>query len=733
MVSAVFVTDAVIGTLLIMLGLLAVLKDSKAFLNRIFFLLVVSVSFWIMSNLYSNDQSLTQFQNLAANHLTLFFPGLSLLFFTDFISTLAGSVFYKRWQTLFVGFLGFIYILSLTPLVVRGIEMQGSVYAINFGPLAAVYFLALILNIILATVLLAIGIRHSDGPERARLVVIGWSILVTVIINLATNAFVPIVFDSFALTNFGPISTLAIVAGLFYSITKHQLFDMRLVIARSMGYLFSILALGILYGMVTFMLVGHILFPRNDVTFKQQVVVASIAAGITILFQPIKQFFDHLTRAIFYKDGYDSQEFLNRLNRVLVGSLGLTSLLNNASHDITDCLRLNTCFFVINDPKARNNLMVFGQQKPASLSKNIDHILQEASISRENVIVTGMLEGRRPIKALLTSEDIGAVARLEANQDHGVLGYLILGIKKNGSSFTSQDLKLVDIVGQELVIAIQNNLRFEEIEAFNETLQEKVEDATRQLRRSNEKLRKLDQTKDDFISMASHQLRTPLTSVKGYVSMVLDGDVGPISKIQRKLLTQSFVSSQRMVYLISDLLNVSRLKTGNFILEPARTNLAKVVQEEVSQLVDSAKSRNLELTYHKPEQFPVLMLDETKLRQVIMNFVDNAVYYTPSGGHIVVNLVDKPKTIEFTVTDDGIGVPKQDQHHLFSKFFRARNAKRARPDGTGLGLFMAKKVIVAQGGAVILKSQEGRGSTFGFIFAKAPLTPPEPVRKPVKN
>jgi signal transduction histidine kinase len=93
-----------------------------------------------------------------------------------------------------------------------------------------------------------------------------------------------------------------------------------------------------------------------------------------------------------------------------------------------------------------------------------------------------------------------------------------------------------------------------------------------------------------------------------------------------------------------------------------------------------------------------------------------------------VYLVDKPNSIEFTVVDDGMGVPREDQHHLFTKFFRAHNAKRARPDGTGLGLFMAKKVVVAQGGAVIFKSQEGKGSTFGFTFAKSKLLPPEKAK-----
>jgi signal transduction histidine kinase len=254
-------------------------------------------------------------------------------------------------------------------------------------------------------------------------------------------------------------------------------------------------------------------------------------------------------------------------------------------------------------------------------------------------------------------------------------------------------------------------------------LQEKVNEATRNLRKANERLKELDQTKDDFISMASHQLRTPLTSVKGYVSMVLEGDVGKVSQKQRELLDQAFVSSQRMVYLIADLLNVSRLKTGKFIIEAKPTNLADVVEGEINQLIETAKGRNLELTYSKPKQFPTLMLDETKIRQVIMNFADNAIYYTPSGGHIKVALEDKSETVEFTVTDDGIGVPKSEQHHLFGKFYRAGNAKKARPDGTGLGLFMAKKVIVTQGGAIIFKSQEGKGSTFGFSFAKKLLLP----------
>lgn len=200
--------------------------------------------------------------------------------------------------------------------------------------------------------------------------------------------------------------------------------------------------------------------------------------------------------------------------------------------------------------------------------------------------------------------------------------------------------------------------------------------------------------------------------------MVLDGDAGKLNQTQAEMLEQAFSSSQRMVSLITDLLNISRLKTGKFVIEPIPTNLRTVVQGEVAQLVETAKAKNVTITYKKPASFPTLMLDEVKTRQVIMNFIDNAIYYTPPGGHIRVELIDKPSTIELLVVDDGIGVPRSEQHHLFSKFYRATNARKARPDGTGLGLFMAKKVIVAQGGSLIFSSEEGHGSTFGFTFIK---------------
>jgi signal transduction histidine kinase len=336
-------------------------------------------------------------------------------------------------------------------------------------------------------------------------------------------------------------------------------------------------------------------------------------------------------------------------------------------------------------------------------------------------------------KKVLSENNIAIAAKLAGSGETGEQGYLLLGSKQSGNPYNKQDIQVLDIIANELVIAIQNALRFEEIETFNLTLQQKVNDATKQLRQTNEKLKALDETKDEFISMASHQLRTPLTAVKGYVSMVVEGDAGKLNKQQKELLDQAFASSQRMVYLIADLLNVSRLKSGKFVIENKPTQLAEVVESEMQQLTDMANSKQQTLTYEKPDKFPTLMLDETKIRQVIMNFADNALHYTQNGGHIQIYLEDKGDSIEFTVVDDGLGVPKAEQHHLFTKFYRAGNAKKARPDGTGLGLFMAKKVVVAQGGAIIFKSEEGKGSTFGFTFPKAKVLAPAPSKSRVNT
>lgn len=547
-----------------------------------------------------------------------------------------------------------------------------------------------------------------------------------VIFNLILPA-----FGNYKLIWLGPLFTTSFVASIAYGIIRHKMFDIRLVLARSMSYATSLVIIATLYGFLVFGFMQAVLHVHFSVADRIYLSFATAIASLA--FARFRKEFDRATNRVFYRDAYDPQELFDHLNRALVSVVDLERLLKECTELVAESLKAEYCAIGLH---GSNELRLVGTD---NLPKNLPEIYGQhsnAHLAYQSVFAVDYLTpGHATLQSELLRHNIAVLVRLGFNVSNVEedLGFIILGQKKSGNPYNAQDFRVLDTIAKELVIAIQNALRFEEIENFNLTLQERVEVATRKLRRTNDKLRALDESKDDFISMASHQLRTPLTSVKGYLSMLLEEDAGKVNDVQREMLNQAFISSQRMVYLIADLLNVSRLKTGKFVIESGPVNLADVAEQELQQLTDTAASRQLTIQYDKPARFPLLQLDETKIRQVIMNFADNAIYYTPAGGHITVRLQDKPHFVELRIEDNGIGVPKSEQPHLFTKFYRAGNARKARPDGTGLGLFMAKKVVVAQGGALIFESHEGKGSVFGFRFPKdkahldSPTTTPTAV------
>jgi signal transduction histidine kinase len=713
-----------IAFLFLILGLLIVSRNYKSVINKIFLLFSGFMAVWLISNYLAGDSNITKNIALYANKLVFAFGIASVTSILIFIKKLASRKF-NQYEKLLVISSSFLFLGSYTPFIVESIKLEGGTYLINFGWLANLYFLVLFLNVVAIIVNLVRAHHRSTGILRSQLYIIQLSFVFSLIAVILTNALLPFVFGFFGATNLGSFFSSFIVIGTGYAIIKHKLFDIRLVVARALGYLLSLGVLSVIYGFIAFIIINNFIFTDSTSQGVQRFVYTFLAVILASSYQPLKKFFDKWSNAIFYRDAYDAQELLDNLNSVLVSTLDLNKLLKISAETINKYIKSDYVAFGIKEI-ANVPQRIVGTSSKEFSQDDIEQVRKITPKTHLKSIITDELEeSSSNLKDVLRKNDIAVLVRLTETPTKTVegLGYIVLGNKKSGSPFSRQDIKVLEIIADEMVIAIQNALRFEEIQNFNLTLQGKVDDATRKLRKANQRLIELDQTKDDFISMASHQLRTPLTSIKGYVSMVIEGDGGKISKKQADLLGQAFNSSQRMVYLIADLLNVSRLRTGKFVIEPKETNLADVIEGEVAQLKESAKARGLEFVYDKPADFPALMLDETKIRQVIMNFADNAIYYTPSGGHIKLLLQDKGDTIEFTVTDDGIGVPKAEQHHLFNKFYRAGNAKKARPDGTGLGLFMAKKVVVAQGGSIIFNTQEGKGSTFGFSFTKKPILP----------
>lgn len=231
---------------------------------------------------------------------------------------------------------------------------------------------------------------------------------------------------------------------------------------------------------------------------------------------------------------------------------------------------------------------------------------------------------------------------------------------------------------------------------------------------SREKI--VERLKTEFVSISAHQLRTPLSAIKWTLRMLLDGDLGEITPEQMEYLQRTYRSNERMIALINSLLNVTRIEEGRFLYRPAPAKIDEIVETVVGTFVDEAKKRQLELKFEKDEKLPVVLIDTEKIKLAIYNLIDNAVRYTLPGGRVKIFLKRINMEIEFQVQDTGVGIPKEQQERVFSKFFRGANVMRLETEGTGLGLFITKNIIEAHGGKIWFESEKGKGTTFHFTL-----------------
>ena len=506
-----------------------------------------------------------------------------------------------------------------------------------------------------------------------------------------------------------PFALFLMVVIFSYAIVRHRLFDIRLVVVRALAYSLSLTTVVAAYLLLAVGLAR--IFPALHSDFVHQAFYLVVAVFLALTYAPLKTFFDKITRKIFYQDAYESQKVIDAFSGVLVSTVDIKQLSQHATHILQEAIKSQYVIIILPPDSANGKGRFIVRGGKGSYKE--DGLYEILSEYPEKLIVQDEIYSeRKKLSEKMQSVNCAVAARLETHDSF--IGYILFGIKNNGKAYTHQDIELIRITTDELALGIQNALSVQEVKDINDTLKDRIEEATKELRATNAQLQRLDEAKDEFISMASHQLRTPLTSVKGYISMVLEGDAGKIAPSQRHLLSEAFASSERMVHLINDFLNVSRLQTGKFMLEQRPVDLAKVVKQEVESLQTTVKMHDLKLKFKAPSYFPILNIDEGKIRQVIMNFIDNAIYYSRENSTITVNLAIEDGAAVLEVQDTGIGVPKEEQAHLFGKFFRATNARKQRPDGTGVGLFLAKKVILAHGGTILFHSVEGEGSTFGF-------------------
>ncbi len=288
--------------------------------------------------------------------------------------------------------------------------------------------------------------------------------------------------------------------------------------------------------------------------------------------------------------------------------------------------------------------------------------------------------------------------------ENRVIGVFILSLNRIYNQLATYEKESITSFINVISVALDKALIYKQLTITND-----------QLGRANERLKELDQQKSEFISLASHQLRSPLTAIKGYASLLLEGDFGQLPEKIRETVEIIYKSTQAMAVLVGDYLDVSRIEQGRMRYDYSNFDLKELVENIVDELRPTVAAAKLSIKFECNQSDNYMIhADMGKLKQVFLNLIDNSIKYTPKGGmEVSLNKDNQNKKITFRIKDTGIGIPGEVLPRLFEKFTRAPDANKVNIMGTGLGLYVAKKMIEAHGGKIWAESDgKDKGSTF---------------------
>ena len=300
---------------------------------------------------------------------------------------------------------------------------------------------------------------------------------------------------------------------------------------------------------------------------------------------------------------------------------------------------------------------------------------------------------------LCTLIDPAAIYYLPLSVENGRIGVLALAARQPGA-LGEEQRHIADLLSGPISIAVERSRLYE------------------RLRSANEKLEQINKLKNEFISMVSHELRTPLTTIKGFVSIVLNEETGPLNDQQRHFLQTSDRAIDRLTLLVSDLLDISRIEAGQIKMQLRPVTVPELFSRVSSALTPQFKTQNLTLTMHAPDHLPPVLADPDRIGQVLDNLLSNALKFTTRGG-VTLTASDKGDFVMISVKDTGTGIPPEEQEKIFDKFYQVKTGGGWPSKGTGLGLAIVRSIIESHRGKVWVEPDGGAGADFRFILPRA--------------
>lgn len=559
--------------------------------------------------------------------------------------------------------------------------------------------------------------RKSTGRLKRQWLLFFLGNILTVSLITLSNFIAVVFFGSIKYTFIGPTFTLFLAGFLAYAILKHRLLDIRLVLVRVVGYSVFLVLIGA--WLTTFLFTYVTSFLGYPTTISQVFLLALVTIVVAVLMRPLKRLSEKTTNALFFRDRYDPNVLLEKLGKTLSSTIELEKLTEQFLTTLVQEMKISFGMIVlVSDHSIMWAKIAGAETKPELDEQEIDRLFNDATKTENHLLLFDEVS-ESPVKNIMRNRKLYVVIPLQIKTEK--IGLILLGEKKSGEIYNNDDVNVLQIVTPAVVVAVGNALSYEEIRRFSITLQEEVERATADLQVANKKLIQVDKLKDEFVSLASHELRTPMTAIKSYTWMVLNNKAGELTPKGREYLDVVFQSTERLIRLVNEMLDISRIESGRIQMKIESFDLVKLLAEIKEEFAARVSEKQLTLEVVCSEKEIPMTADRGKILQIIENLVGNSVKFTPAGGKITVTATKTDHQATIAVADNGKGIKPEDLGKLFQKFGRLEEGSLTSfaESGTGLGLYLAKQYAKLHGGDITVASEFGKGATFTVIL---PLT-----------
>lgn len=628
------------------------------------------------------------------------FMAAGLLWFVHLFPQPTRHAKYWGFFSLFTG--AFFAILGGSPLMVKSVAIVNGYITGQLNPSLYYAWDAFFLFFLIYSLIFSwIRTLKASGIVRLQSLQVSFGVSLFVIPFLVTNIVLPLVANDFRWNNLGPLFTMLLIGFVARAIIQYRFLDIKWVLKRGADVLLEWFAAFAAVSGIQFLLRG---------SFSPTLIEAIIALCIATFYLPISKVITSWSEKMASRGSYHYRDAVVAISEIAHMAVDLRRMLKNMADHLEDYFgfsRIGCVAFTTGASHDISESYLKGFSR--TILKAAPEMIRLVQINGFEIFeanelrwrIEGESSKRKPtdveVLRFLRTWNIAIIIPLVVGSE--VVGLIFVGEKSTPSVLTDRDISLLHVLQGSIAPAISNGVRFAEMQ------------------RLYTQLALLDQAKSDFISVVSHQFRTPLTSILWGAELALDGE--KLDKQERKTLEEIHHHAEYLNATLSDILDMLELDNRRAPLEKRRMDFAPVVRSAVERVTQSSAKKHIRISL-EAEVAPVLG-NERQLASMVYRLLRNAFDYTPRDGQVSISLRPDAamRKAVLTITDSGIGIPPKELPHVFEKFYRASNAKLALPNGAGIGMHLAKLFVDKHHGSIEITSKLGVGTT---VTVSLPMT-----------